>query len=181
MRETLTLIEKTAILKTSELLGAIPSEALARLAARGREIHLDPGEVFFREGEANRGAFLVIEGLVEIRKGRALVSMRHTGDSFGELALNEGEPHEFTATATDHTHVLVLSNEDLFETMLEYPEVGLELLRGFARRLAELAQRIHHLEGHIAHLSSSLKDAGVQPTTYQSGAYPRPDFSAENK
>jgi len=176
MRETLTLIERTAILKTSELLSSIPTEALARLAARGRETHVDAGEVIFREGQPNRGAFLVVEGLVEIRKGRALVSMRQSGDTFGELALNEGEPHEFTAIATNHTHILSVSNEDLFDTILDYPEVGLELLRGFARRLSELAQRIHHLEGHVAHLSSSLKSAGVQPATYQSGAYPRPDL-----
>jgi len=174
MKETLTLIEKTAILKTSGLLGSIPTEPLARLAARGREFHVDAGQVIFREGDPNRGGFLVVEGLVEVRKGRALVSMRQAGDAFGELALNEGEPHEFTAIATDHTHVLTISNEDLFDTITDYPEVGLELLRGFARRLSELAQRIHHLEGHVAHLSASLKSAGVQPTTYQSGAYPRP-------
>jgi CRP-like cAMP-binding protein len=177
MRETLTLIEKTAILKTSGLLASLPTEALARLASRGREIHVDAGQIIFREGDPNRGGFLVVEGLVEIRKGRALVSMRQAGDSFGELALSEGEPHEFTATATDHTHVLNISNEDLFDTILDYPEVGLDLLRSFARRLTELAQRIHHLEGHVAHLSASLKSAGVQPGTYQSGAYARPDLS----
>ena len=181
MRETLTLIERTAILKTSGLMGSIPTEPLARLAARGRELHADAGEVIFREGDPNRGGFLVVEGLVEIRKGRALVSMRQAGDAFGELGLNDGEPHEFTAIATEHTHILNLSNEDLFDTILDYPEVGLELVRGFARRLSELAQRIHHLEGHVAHLSASLKEAGVPTTTYQSGAYPRPKLSESGR
>lgn len=176
MQETLTLIEKTAILKTSALLRPVPTEVLAQLAARGREIHYDAGAVIFREGDPNQGVFLIVEGMVEVRKGRALDSMRHAGEGFGEMGLNEGEPHQFTAIASTHTHVLSVSNEDFFETVLDYPEVGLAMLRGFGKRMAELAQRIHHLEGQVAHLSAALNSAGVQPPLYQSGAYPRPDL-----
>ena len=178
MNETLTLIEKTAIMKASPLLKTVPTEALAQLAARGKEIHYDAGEVIFREGEANTGVYMIVEGLVEVRKGRALDSMRNENQGFGEIGLNEGEPHEFSAIAYTHTHVLNISNEDFFETILDYPEVGLAMLRGFAKRMAELAQRIHHLEGQVAHLSSTLKTAGVQPPSYQSGAYPRPDLGS---
>jgi len=47
----LTLIEKTAYLKSSSMLAAMPIEALAQLAARAREIHLEEGDFAFREGE----------------------------------------------------------------------------------------------------------------------------------
>src|SRR4030095_1333653 len=174
MKETLTLIEKTAILKTTEVLRPVPTAVLAQLDARGRETHYDAGETIFREGEPSTGVYLIVDGMVEVRKGRALDAMRHAGDGFGEIGLNEGEPHQFTARAATHTHVLSVSNEDFSETVLDYPEVGLGMLRGFGRRMAEMAQRIHHLEGQVAHLSAALNSAGVQAPLYQSGAYPRP-------
>jgi CRP/FNR family cyclic AMP-dependent transcriptional regulator len=175
MKETLTLIEKTAILKSSILLSHMPTEALAQLAARGRELRFDAGATIFREGDANRGTFLIVEGMVEMRKGRALDSMRHEGQGFGELGLSEGEPHQFTAIATEATHVLNISNEDFFDAILDFPEVGLAMVRGLSKRLAEMAQRIHDLEGQVAHLSATIQSAGVEIPGYVSGAYRRPE------
>jgi CRP/FNR family cyclic AMP-dependent transcriptional regulator len=175
MDETLSLMEKTAFLKSVEMLSSIPTEALAQLAARGKELHYDAGQVIFREGDVNRGVFLVIDGLVEIRKGRALDTVRGSGLGFGELALSEGEPHTTTAVATQHTHLLNLTNEEFFETMLDYPEVGLAMVRTLAMRLTELGARVHDLEGQVAHLNATLKRSGVEIPLYQSGTYTRPE------
>jgi len=173
--QTLSLLEKVAFLKSVDILSQIPTEALAQMAETGREMHYDAGDSIFREGEPNQGAFLVVDGLVEIRRGRALDSVRGPGLGFGELALAEGEPHAFSAIAIKHTHLLNLSNEDFFETMLEYPEVGLAMVRTMAKRVSELGQRVHDLEGQIAHLNAALSQAGVQAGQYQSGAYRRPE------
>jgi hypothetical protein len=100
MKETLALIEKTAILKSAPLFSNLPTEAVAEVAARASEHHFDLGKTIFKEGEANRGAFMIVEGRVEIYKGRALDSIRLAGDGFGELSLREGEPHQFTAIAS---------------------------------------------------------------------------------
>ena len=72
MEDTLTIIERTAFLKGTEMFASIPTETLAQLAGRGRELHFDAGATIFREGEPNSGAYMVVEGLIEIRKGRAL-------------------------------------------------------------------------------------------------------------
>lgn len=174
VEETLTLLEKTAFLKSVDMFSNIPTEALAQLAARGKEHHFDPGQVVFQEGEANRGAFLVVEGLVEMRKGRALESVRGSGQGFAELALEAGEPHSLTAIALEHTHALNISNEDFIDAMLDYPEVAVAMVRGLAHRISEMAQRVHDLEGQIAHLNSALGQAGLEAPRYQSGAYRRP-------
>src|SRR5688572_24817771 len=100
MDDTLTLIEKTAFLKSTEVFESIPTEVVAQLASRGREMHVDAGQVVFRDGDLNTGVYMVVEGLVEIRKGRALEGVRGPGMGFGEMALSEGEPHAFTAVAT---------------------------------------------------------------------------------
>lgn len=175
MEETLTLIEKTAFLRGVELFTGVPSETLAQLADRTRELRFEAGQVIFREGEANRGVYMVVDGLVEIRKGRALDGVRGPGFGFGELALGEGEPHQITAVATLPTHVLNVSSDAFFETMIDFPEVAVAMVRVLAAQLGEMAQRLHDLEGKIAHLNAALKDAGAEAPMYQSGAFRRPD------
>ena len=175
MPDTLTLIEKTAILKSFEAFTLVPTEPLAQLATRGRELQFDPGQVIFKEGEANKGMFLIVEGQVEMRKGRAIESVRLPGMGFGELGLQPGEPHAFTATALAPTHVLNVASEELIDTMLDYPEVAISIARILSRRLAEITQRVHDLEGKLAHVTSALQRAGVEPPEYQSGAFRRPD------
>lgn len=176
MDETLTLIEKTAFLKSTDIFASIPTEVVAQLAARGREMHFDAGQVIFRDGDPNTGVYMVVEGLVEMRKGRALEGVRGPGLGFGEMALSEGEPHTFTAVATQHTHLLNVSNEVFFDTMLDYPEVGVGMVRALGKRISEMAQRVHDLEGQIAHLNAAMRGAGVEAPHYVSGAYKRPDF-----
>ena len=162
MEETLTLLERTAFLKSVPMFARIPTESLAELAARAREMHFDAGDVIFREGEPNRGHFLVVEGMVEIRRGQALDSMRQGGQGFGEPALREGEGHHFTAVAAQHTHVLNVSNEVLLDSILDFPELGLSLVRIQAIRISELAQRVDDLEVQVAHLHRTLSQAGVE-------------------
>ncbi len=162
MDETLTTIEKTAFLKGTEMFASIPTEVLAQLAARGREMHFDAGQTIFAEGEPNSGAYMVVDGLIEIRKGGALNLVRTTGQGFGELSLAEGEPHAFSAVATQNTHVLNVSNEILFDTIIDYPEVGIGIVRALGKRVSELAQRVHDLEDEIARLAAAPGRTGVE-------------------
>ncbi len=174
MEATLSTLEKTAFLKTTQTFASIPTEMLAQLADRTREMHFDPGQTIFREGDANTGAYMVVEGLIEIHKGRTLEGVRGQGLGFGEISLAEGEPHTFTAVAIQPTHVLNVSNETLFDTMLDFPEIGVGMVRAMGKRVSELAQRISDLEGQIAHLAATLRQVGVDVPSYVSGAYPRP-------
>ena len=78
MADTLTLIEKTVHMKSSDVFSAIPTEPLAQLAARANEVMLDRGETVFREGDDDQGVFIVIEGVVELRKGNEVVRVLRT-------------------------------------------------------------------------------------------------------
>ena len=177
MEQTLSTLEKTAFLKTTKLFASIPTDVLAQLADRTRELHFDAGQVIFSEGEDNHGAYVVVEGMIEIRKGRALEGVRGPGVGFSELSLGEGEPHTFSAIATQHTHLLNLSNESLFDTMLDFPEVGVAMVRVLSQRMSEQAQRINDLEGEAAHLAATLRASGVEAPPYVSGASRREEVS----
>jgi CRP-like cAMP-binding protein len=163
MEETLTLIEKTAFLKGMDVLASVPTEALAQLAARAKEIHCDPGDALYREGDDNTGVIVVVEGLIELRRGRALVRMLREGNGFGELFGPEGKPHEYTAIATTHTHVLNVTLADMWEAMLDFPEFATGMVRAIARRNHELTRRLLDLEELLGRFHAALKAAGIEP------------------
>jgi len=163
MEETLTLIEKTAFLKGLEALSSVPTEALAELAGRTREIHYDAGDRIFTEGEPNRGTFLVIEGVVMLRIGGAVVRVARHGMAFGELFLAEGESHRMTADVVEHTHVLNITTNDIFDAMNDFPDFGTSIVRSMSRQMLVLNERIVEMERLLGKFHDALIKAGIEP------------------
>lgn len=159
--DTLTLVEKTAFLKSVEILAGIPTEALARLAAHSHEVHLEPGEILFHEGDENRGAFLVIEGAVELRREQQRVRLVEERGVFGELFVERGEPHPYTAQATLPTTLLNLQSQDVLESLIEFPEFAVAVVHALADRNNRLTERMLDLETRNAELEARLREAGL--------------------
>jgi CRP-like cAMP-binding protein len=147
--ETLTLIEKTVHLKSSEVFHAIPTEPLAQLAARASELQLDSGQALFREGDDEQGVFIVIEGVIELRKGETVVRVLRSGTVHGELFLQESGSHQYTAIAREDARVLNLGRSDVFDALLEYPEFGVAMVQDLASRHHKLTERVMELEQQI--------------------------------
>jgi len=150
MPDTLTLIEKTVHMKSSDVFSAIPTEPLAQLAARASEVMLDRGETLFHEGDDDLGVVIVIEGVVELRKGNAVVRVLQSGTVHGELFLQESGSHQYTAVAREDARVLNLGRNDVFDAFLEYPEFGIAMVQDLARRHHTLTERVSELEKQLA-------------------------------
>ena len=150
MADTLTLIEKTVHMKSSDVFSAIPTEPLAQLAARASEVMLDRGQTLFHEGDDDLGVFLVIEGVVELRKGNDVVRVLQSGTVHGELFLQESGAHQYTVVAREDARVLNLGRNDVFDAFLEYPEFGIAIVQDLARRHHTLTERVSELEKQLA-------------------------------
>lgn len=175
MTDTLTLVEKTAFLKSLPMLTGIPTEALAQLASRSHEVHLDAGETLIRTGEPTRGPWLVVEGQLEQRIGDALVRVLGPGMAFGELFLGEGQPTQYTVRALAHSHVINLTRDDVLEALVDFPELAVSMVRSFALRVHELTVHTVDLERLIARLQRALEAAGLPlPEPDQSVGLPAP-------
>lgn len=159
--EILTLVEKTALLKSYAVFDAVPTEALATLAARSVERHFEAGDFVFREGEPNRVAVMVVEGRLEVRKRGQFFRVIDPGAGFGQLDLREGDPHTVSVIALTHTHLIWVTIEDLFESVGDFPEIGVGLIRLLAGRVQELLDHVQLLEQDVARLAARLNDAGV--------------------
>lgn len=163
MEATLTLIEKTAFLKGVDVLSSIPTEALAEIASRTRERHVEPGEVLYREGDPQQGVFLVVEGLLESRRGRAVVRVLRAGTAAGEFWLSADDFHQYALTAIEHSHVLHVTREDMIDAMLDFPEFGVAMVQTMGRRANQLIGRVLELENLVARLHATLLAHGIEP------------------
>ena len=111
------------------------------------------GAVIFKENDEGAEMFIIIQGLVEIRKSTGSSSSKilttlQKGDMFGEMAIIEKQPRSATAVAIQPTRVLVL-NEKLYEKMIvSNPD--------FARKMNKvLSERIRRADAIIQNIMST--------------------------
>jgi CRP-like cAMP-binding protein len=156
VKETLTTIEKALFLKELEFFSHVPIEQAAEVAARAEEVHLEPGETIFEEGEPSKHVYLVVEGSVIAEKGGIITTVLTSGRGFGDLSLTPGGAYGITARAAGHTHVMRFSLDDFVDAMLEHPEIAVGVVRALSLRLREMGQQ-------LADLGRELQDGSAAP------------------
>lgn len=127
-----------------------PAVAYPRLAAwvAGRRTDRRPkGAVLFRDGDPYRGAVLLVEGTVTLRKssarGRALIlAIETAGSLFAEAPHLTGErTYAVTAHCVEPSRIVRLAPADL-EAALRDPLVGREIVENLARKLHRFRRSI---------------------------------------
>ncbi len=100
----------------------------------------DQGAVIFRENDEGNEMFIIIQGIVEIRKSTGAASSKvlstlQKGDMFGEMAIIEKQPRSASAVAVQPTRVLVL-NEKLYDNMIgSNPDFARKMNRVLSERI----------------------------------------------
>ncbi|MFY0582076.1 Crp/Fnr family transcriptional regulator [Cystobacter fuscus] len=160
----------------SQLLAQIPmfeqlsEEDLGHLSGLMQQRRYAKGEVIFHKGDVGTALFIVRRGEVAIRlsssEGREVIlSMLHRGDSFGELALLDGEPRSTDAVAREETHLLSLHQEDFRRFLADRPRVAMGLLAVLSRMVRRVTQLVHDaafLEGRARLVRVLLELARTQ-------------------
>jgi CRP/FNR family transcriptional regulator len=171
MTAVLTLLEKTVCMKSAEVFAAVPTEALARLAARATEMRVDRGQTVFDERDDDQGIFIVVEGAVELRKDDVVVRVLAEGAVHGELFLQEIASQQYTAIARGDACVLTLGRRDVFEALHEHPEFAVAMVRDLALRQHRLTERVIELERQLAS-GAPASDRSGRPDEIESPAPP---------
>jgi len=130
------------------LFAALGPEELALLSEAVDLRELQPGESMFKAGDPGEALYIVASGEIEIsvvdRAGQKIVlTGRHRGDVFGELAMLDAGPRTATAMALVPTELLELDRSDLLLLVTKKPEAALHLLgaMGAMTRKADLLLR----------------------------------------
>lgn len=179
----------------SQLLAQIPmfehlaNEDLEHLSGLLQQRRYSKGEVIFHQGDVGTALFLVRKGEVAIRLSSAegkevILALLSRGESFGELALLDGEPRSTDAVARDETHLLSLHQEDFRRFLSERPQVAMGLLAvlsGMVRRITQFVYDSAFLDARarLARVLLDLARTQGQPSAAGGVVIPRQFTQAE--
>jgi hypothetical protein len=135
-------VEKALHLKALPLFEGLTTRQLMDLARVVEERTLGADAVVVTQGEIDDNLYLVVEGVVHIRRGETLLAEMGPGDFFGEIALFEGVARSATAVTRTRTRLLGLRRGDLVRLIEEMPGIAISLLQTLSRRVRELTDRL---------------------------------------
>ena len=139
--KNLTTIEKVIFLKSVDIFEHATIEQLGRIAGLTEEVHFEPGEIIFNEGEPGDSFYLLLSGRVFIeRNGNTLREMKEK-ETFGTLEVLDFHPRATTAKAADQVRALKLNGQefhDLLSLDIEMVQAVFRMLCGLVRRILTL-------------------------------------------
>jgi CRP-like cAMP-binding protein len=137
----LTTIEKVIFLKSVDIFEHATIEQLGRIAGLTEEVHFEPGEIIFNEGEPGDSFYLLLSGRVFIqRNGNTLREIKEK-EAFGTLEVLDFHPRATTAKAADQVRALKLNGQefhDLLSLDIEMVQAVFRMLCGLVRRILTL-------------------------------------------
>ncbi len=108
----------------------------------GTEIHLDPGDILFKQGDPVTHFYVVFEGAIqlsrEIVNQKIVLATYHTGMFFGEVPLLAGTLHLATGQAVSKSYIYCIDENDFWHMITICPSVRTIVLGHMATRMQEL-------------------------------------------
>ncbi len=159
---------KLNILWKVPMFSFLEKEALDRLYSLTEPRSFDKGEYVFMECDPPRELFIVNSGEVKLLKQteggqEMIVELAYPGDIFGEEAVFDGKPYPLTAQCLEDCELLAISRSKFLEFLRENPDLSLEFITEFARRLriaqdtirALAAERVEWRVGRVLNMLAS--------------------------
>lgn len=135
------------------LFGGLSEEDLVWVRPFLTDEYFKKGDHLLTQGEPNNKVFFVVEGNVSIEKHmdqdiaeERQLAIMEPGDSFGEMELIDIQPCAASAIALSDTHVITLTNGDLYKLSKEhlktYTMIIMNLAREISRRLRTTDEKL---------------------------------------
>jgi len=104
-------------------------------------------ELIFRQGEPANQMFLIKAGRVKLGKvtqegNEITLDIRQAGDFLGENSLSEDIDFPVTATCMEDTFTCGFSRSGFEKLVLEFPNIGLHVIRNLSKRIEWLTSRV---------------------------------------
>ncbi len=131
----------TKVLRNLSFLEGVSPDVVAAMAKVAVERSFQPGQVIVEEGSTGREMYLILEGAVEVVKGRGneemLLARRGPGDLVGEMGLIDASPRFATIRVLQPTRLLEFSEPELRSLLVEQPLLLYQVIRVLIARLRE--------------------------------------------
>ncbi len=105
-----------------------------------------PGAIVFKEGETDKSLGIIVKGAIDIIKENTRVTTLTSSQTFGEMALIDGEPRSASGVAVKETIIFFMSEEHLIQLTEDDPRLGVQLLWKISKLIS---QRLRHTTGML--------------------------------
>lgn len=104
-----------------------------------REFELAPGDYLIREDEIGDSMYIIVEGMVQVRKksggGEVVLAERGAGEVIGEMSVLDQAPRYASVIALTKCRILQIDQETFMALMDWSPTAARAILRTFAQRI----------------------------------------------
>lgn len=119
-------IEKLARLPLFE---GLTTDQLAEISAAAETVEVPRFRDIAREGTQGDLVYVIVRGMVQVKKGERILAYLQDGDVVGELAVLDGAPRTATVTTVVDTELLLIDRRHLGPVLDRNPRVAERLDR----------------------------------------------------
>jgi len=124
-------------------------DELAEIDRLADEVHVKAGRTIIRQGDLGQEFAVIVSGQADVVKDGAVVASIGPGAYFGEVALLDAVTRTASIVATTDMTLEVIDRRG-FNTLLDdLPRLSRSMLRGTARRLAQLEDDCQQLRSQL--------------------------------
>lgn len=125
----------------------LDSEELVAVAKSALRKKFSRGEAIFMQGDSGGAVSLIKSGRVKLSKltqdgGEITLDIRKAGDFLGESMLTEESDYPVSAWCMEEVIVCSFPRERFEKLVLDYPKIGLRVIKNLSSRITWLTSRI---------------------------------------
>jgi serine/threonine protein phosphatase PrpC len=127
---------RAQVMETLFLFRDLPFNARLRVARICEARSISPAEVIAQEGAPGNSMYVMVQGEVDVTRGKQRLTKLGAGQHFGEISLLDEQPRSATVTSTGPGSVIIIRRDALMELCQREPGLGNKVLMALATSLA---------------------------------------------
>lgn len=143
--------QEVEILRRIPIFAKIDPAKLKLMAFASERVTYKPGQVLFRQGERGDAAFIVLHGtadvLIDADNGLLRVASLSENEIIGEISILCDIPRTATVQAETELTTLRITSDLFLRMLMEFPEMGVEVMRVLAHRLEQTTAQLRQVQG----------------------------------
>lgn len=142
MEEKISVAQKVAALRESDIGEGLADSALEKIATISNLLRLAKGEVLTEEGAEGHHAYIILSGTIEVQLSTddpgnpAATRTLHPGSIIGEMSILEASKRTARTIAAEPSSLLCLLDEELWTVFDADPVAGYLFMRNLSRILS---------------------------------------------
>jgi hypothetical protein len=139
--EMLNILGKIIFLKGNRLFSDIGIDDLVHIAGITKELEFPAGKAFIHEKDTGEELFIIVEGEVEVIKGKKVIETLSNGSCIGELSIIDREPRSATVRTKKKTRLLSINRKEFLLTVKDNPAIAINVMQVITQRLRKAIAR----------------------------------------